>query len=43
LGIWYQPSVEGIPPPDDARVVAEALVDGWEVFPAASYAATVYE
>jgi hypothetical protein len=42
FGIWNQPSVEGIPPPEDACVVAEALADCAEVFPAASFAATVY-
>ena len=43
FGIWNQPSAEGIPPPPEpACVVAEALADCAEVFPAASNAVTVY-
>jgi hypothetical protein len=43
LGIWYQPSADGIPPPLDAAcVVAEAPVDCADVFPAASNADTLY-
>jgi hypothetical protein len=43
LGIWNHPSEAGmpLPPPEDADVVAEALADCPEVFPAASKAATV--
>jgi hypothetical protein len=41
LGIWYQPSAEDRPPPDEANVVAEALDDCADVFPAASNAETL--
>jgi hypothetical protein len=44
FGMSNQPSVDGIcdPPSDAAEVVAEALADCAEIFPAASKAATVY-